>query len=89
MFSVWKFPLQAEHSQKINLPLGSKLLSVETQGDDIVIYVLVNKEQTEKEVKEIRAYGTGHDIPNDIVEFNFFGTAKMYNDSMVFHIFYK
>ncbi|MGV7002537.1 DUF7352 domain-containing protein [Priestia megaterium] len=89
MYSVWKFPLVADHSQQLDLPLGSKVLSVESQGDDIVIYALVNTEQTEKEVKEIRAYGTGHDIPNDIIEYTFLGTTKLYNDSMVFHIFYK
>ena len=89
MYSVWKFLLQADHSQKLEFPLGSKVLSVESQGDDIVIYALVNTEQTEKEIKEIRTYGTGHDIPNDIIEFNFLGTAKLYNDSMVFHVFYK
>lgn len=89
MYSVWKFTLKADETQVLELPLNAKLLSTETQGDDIVVYALVNTEETEKEYKDIRVYGTGHKIPDVITEYNFLGTAKLYNGSIMFHVFYK
>lgn len=89
MYSVWKFVLESQETQMLEVPLGAKILSTETQADNIVIYALVNTEQTEKEYKDVRVYGTGVEIPDVITEYNFLGTAKLYNGSMMFHVFYK
>ncbi|GAB6439722.1 hypothetical protein CON36_34030 [Bacillus cereus] len=89
MYSVWKFVLESQETQMLEVPLGAEILSTETQGDDIVVYALVDTEQTEKEYKDVRVYGTGVPIPDVITEYNFLGTAKFYNGSMMFHVFYK
>lgn len=89
MYSIWKFVLESQENQMLEIPLGAEILSTETQGDEIVIYALVNTEQTEKEYKDVRVYGTGVAIPDVITEYNFLGTANLYNGSMMFHVFYK
>ncbi|MDA1675578.1 DUF7352 domain-containing protein [Bacillus cereus group sp. TH152-1LC] len=89
MYSVWKFALKTQETQVLEVPLDAQILSTETQGDDIVVYAMVNTEQTEKEYKDVRVYGTGVPIPDVITEYNFLGTAKFNNGSMMFHVFYK
>lgn len=94
--SVWKYNLKAQHDQVLELPLDSKILSVEAQDSDIVLYALVNTHQPEKERRKIAIFGTGHGINSTIDEYNFLGTVKLYvqtvkldNEYMVFHVFYK
>lgn len=89
MYSVYKFTLESVECQALELPLNSKILSTETQGDDILIYALVNTQETKKEYRDIRVYGTGHEIPDIITEYTFLGTAKLYNGGLMFHVFYK
>jgi len=89
MQSVWKFPVEAIQIQRLEVPKGSKVLSVDTQGEGVVVYALVSPAQTEKEYKEIRIYGTGHTIADDIDECTFLGTVKLQEETLVFHVFYK
>lgn len=89
MNSVWKYTLKIQEEQIIEMPVSSKVLSVESQGDEIVLYALVDKTAQETSKKTIRVYGTGHDIPESIHLFDFLGTVKMYNGSLMFHVFHK
>lgn len=92
MYSVWKFPLKAgEQCQVLEVPLHSKLLSTETVNEEIVIYALVNTQQTEKEFKEVRVYGTGNNIPGGIDNYTFLGTTKINSNfgTLMFHVFYQ
>ena len=91
MYSVWKFPLKAEERQLLEVPLHSKILSVNTVNEEMVVYALVNTEQTEKEFKEVRVYGTGHNIPGGIDNYTFLGTTEIISNfgTLVFHVFYQ
>lgn len=89
MKSIWKYTLKASTSQTIEIPIGSRILSAESQKDDIVIYALVNSEELSFESYEILTYGTGHSILENIDNHNFLGTVKMHSDALVFHVFYK
>lgn len=89
MKTIWKYTLKAEVSNIIDMPLGAEVLSVETQGDDINIYALVDPMETAQQQIEVRTYGTGHDIDVDLSHYKFLGTAKLYNGSLMFHLFYK
>lgn len=90
MKRVYKYVLQVTDEQTIEIP-SEKILSVESQGDNIVVYALVDMDEKTifKYEYEFRTYGTGHDIPDDIYFFTFLGTVKMYNGSSMFHVFYK
>lgn len=87
--TIWKYILNAGQVNNIDIPLGAEVLSVETQGDDIVLYALVNSVEKSKQQIEVRAYGTGHDIDVNLSDYNFLGTAKLHNGSLMFHVFYK
>jgi len=83
MLQVWKFVLQPEI--EISLPRGAELLSVASQGNDICLWAKVNPE-AEKEKRSFVAFGTGHQIPDDL-NLKFIGTAMIYDGSLVFHVF--
>lgn len=89
MKSVYKYTLDIKESNVIELPLFSEVLSVESQGENIVVYGLVNTEQKETISYDFRTYGTGHIIEFDLKEYKFLGTVKMYNGGLMFHVFNK
>jgi hypothetical protein len=86
--SVWKWILNSQESNIIEVPLSTQILSTETQGDDIVVYGLVNVNEEEKAKIDFRVYGTGHEFKMGS-DYKFIGTIKMYSGSLMFHVFYK
>lgn len=85
--SIWKFNLKADNKQVIEMPLGTVIMSVIDQDDVIVVYGLVNTEETRKQYNEFLICGTGHDLPRDIGDYNFVGTVPKYNSTLIAHIF--
>jgi len=89
MNTIYKYTLKVTPIQMLDLPLYSKILSVESQDEDIVLYAMVDTEQAKKWVTMIRIYGTGFQLTKDIDEFNFLGTVKLDEGKLMFHVFYK
>ncbi|KAB2329434.1 DUF7352 domain-containing protein [Bacillus mesophilum] len=88
--TIWKYVLKAGTLNEIDMPFGCELLSVETQGEDIVIYALVNTKEDKQQKVEVRTYGTGHDIDTNLTNgYKFLGTANLQAQSLMFHVFYK
>lgn len=83
MSQIWKFTLQPVC--EIEMPLGSKILSVVAQDNNTCIWAKVDP-RVEKIKRRFVGFGTGHEIPDD-VEMSFVGTAFLNNDGLVFHIF--
>lgn len=89
MYSVWKYTLQAVEHQEIHIPYEAKILSVQAQHNEIVLYALVRTGEPLKERLEVAVYGTGHDIPSAIAEkYTFLGTVPLANGNLMFHVFY-
>jgi hypothetical protein len=88
-YSIWKYTLKAETSQMVEVPFGAEILSLKTQGDDIVIYALVDTQETYTTSIEVRVYGTGHYIDVNIADYRFLGTAKLHGGALMFHVFYS
>lgn len=88
MKRVYKYILEAKELQTIRIP-SNQILSIESQMNDIVVYALVDLEQSKEFKYEFVVYGTGHDININIEDYKFLGTVKMHNDSLMFHAFYK
>ena len=91
MKKIYKYNLFPTDIQALNLPIGSKILSVEEQYGNIVLYALV---ETAPEFNFEDSYvflikGTGHICEEDLSEFNFLNTVKLQNGALIFHIFYK
>jgi hypothetical protein len=89
MLRIYKYVLEEKSIQILELPMNSRILSVESQGEDIVLYVMVDAEERRKWARMVRIYGTGFDITPDIDDYRFLGTVKLSQGKLMFHVFYK
>ena len=87
-YSIWKYPLDITNKQKIIMPKGAKILSVQNQNHSPTIWALINTEAVPEE-REIYCFGTGEPLNTKVNELIFIGTVQNNNGSLVFHIFEK
>jgi len=87
MKTIWKYELFP--TTKLELPIGSKLLKVNTQkngaGEKPMLWFLLDPNMVVTETKTFTIYGTGHNVPDHPGEY--VGTFFLLNDSLVFHVF--
>ena len=86
MKRIFKYVLVPTDYQIVKLPTGSRILSAESQMDDIVLYALIEDSQTYMDNVEIIVKGTGHDA-NDLKNFTFLNTVKLRDGLLMFHVF--
>lgn len=67
----------------IHMPQGAKLLSVQVQRGEPMLWALIDESEPIVN-RKIRSYGTGHTTPDDPGQF--VGTFQM-DDGLVFHVF--
>lgn len=84
--TIWKYSLKADDVQEVEIPIGSKLLSVQTQNGIPCLWVLVYEKNT-KEVRKVYTFGTGEPLNFLPEALTFIGTYQMYNGELVFHVF--
>ena len=89
VYSIWKFKLSGEVSQKISIPKEAKILSVEIQHNEMVVYAMVNTTIKETEQRKFRIIGTGDTTDASINNYVFLGTVLMADGEYVFHVFYQ
>ncbi len=85
MKSVWKFELPITDRFSIPMPVGARLLNVETQNEQPCLWALVDP-AAEKEGRQFRLAGTGHPI-NNPDELSYVGTCMMRGGGLVWHLF--
>lgn len=86
MNRIWKYPLVINDSQKLNLPRGSRVLSVQLQHGQPTLWALVS-DGFYKDELTISTRGTGHAIEEDLGRF--VSTYQISGGSLVFHVFVK
>lgn len=89
MRTIYKYPLKKDVCNIIELPLSTKILSVEAQGENIVLYGLMDTEEQITVPYEFRIYGTGKEIEVDLEPYTFLGTVNLYDGMVMAHVFYK
>lgn len=82
--TIWKFELEIADDQTIEMPVDSEILTVQTQNEIPCIWALVDP-TAEKEIRHIKIYGTGHDIPYNQPK-KYLGTFQLKNGAIVFHV---
>ena len=83
---IWKWTLQVTDNQKIQMPLGAKILSVQVQHGAPQVWAMVD-ETAPQEWRSFATYGTGNPQP-DIAEYGrFIGTYQLNGGGLVFHVF--
>ncbi|KKK90993.1 hypothetical protein LCGC14_2717450 [marine sediment metagenome] len=82
---IWKVPLEITDEQKIALPKGARILSVQAQADVLCLWALIDPDATPRDFT-IRIFGTGHPA-DDAVGLEFIGTTQMLDSALVWHVF--
>lgn len=85
MKTIYKYTLDANNTV-LEMPMGAKVLSVASQGDDLCLWAKVDTEDP-IEQRTFEVYGTGHPMPDDDEHLQFLGTALMHGGSLVWHVF--
>ena len=85
MKAIWKFPLKTVEAQSVEMPLDAKILSVQSQFEEPMMWCLVEPDKP-KAFREIRIIGTGHPVEDDFTGI-YVGTYQVYGGSGVFHLF--
>jgi hypothetical protein len=83
--TIWKFQLAIFDTQVIKVPLGSKLLTIQSQGGNACLWVLCDGNNPLIEQRKIALYGTGHLLPDKCGEY--IATFQMGGGALVFHAF--
>lgn len=87
---IWKYPIETEDDQHIQMPKKAKILCVQVQRNQPCLWALVNPD-AEKVARQIFVKGTGHPIelsdndPKDY--FKYIGTYQLESLQLVYHVF--
>ncbi len=85
--SIFKYKIKRSlDGQVIELPAGSKILTIQDQYNVPTMWVLVNIEETLIVKRTFRIYFTGEHFPGIPETFDFIGTVQMDN-GIVLHVF--
>ena len=80
MKAIWKWPL--EPFTVLDIPAGGHVLTVQPQGDQLVLWALVDQNAVTNP-RHFRVYGTGEELPDNPGDY--VATAQV--GSMVWHVF--
>lgn len=88
MSTIWKYPVPIQDAFSLNMPQGARILSVQTQRGEPVLWAWVYPEEPLVE-RRFFLVGTGHPMSDDISLFSLFyvGTFQVAAGSLVFHLF--
>ena len=84
MFIIYKYPISVDDKITLSLPLDSRILAVQIQKGEPVIYVLVDPSEECNENRKLELYGTGMEVSLNRI---YIGTFQMLNGGLVFHLF--
>jgi len=84
MKRVFKYPLEVD-TQRIIMPRGAKLLTVQTQGSAPMLWALVD-DNAPMEDRAIIIVGTGWEVP-EVQNLEYVGTFQVSGGLFVFHVF--
>jgi hypothetical protein len=82
---VWKFPFELKDDVEIQMPTGARVVHVGSQHNIPMLWALCDAE-AEVEARCFRVAGTGHPIPESVVD-NYVGTFMMMGGHLVWHVF--
>lgn len=66
MKTIWKFRLAGMDRQRLRMPKGAEVLTVQIQGDEPFIWAIVD-DQAETETRVFDIYGTGNPLPESVM----------------------
>jgi len=82
---MYKYVLNP-YTSKIQMPKNAEILHVVSQQDKICLWAEIDP-SAEPEYRFFEVFGTGRDIPAG--NRKYFGTVKMSDDQLIFHVYEK
>lgn len=85
---IWKYTLDTTDTQKIKMPFGAQILTVQSQKDNVCLWALVDPSEQDEE-KIIETHGTGNEMylgSANVVRV-YIGTYQLHDGDLVFHVF--
>lgn len=90
MKTIYKYELEGEDIQTLQLPANHKILCARNQNEKFVLYIQLDTLETEMIDVEILIAGTGQQLSTDIdTDYIYIDTVGFGNMSYVFHIYHK
>ncbi len=83
---IYKYPIPVNDNIELELPMNSKILTIQMQKSKPFIWALVNPGKTIGQVRHLELYGTGMDVPEGR---EYIGSFQMLGGDLVFHLFEK
>lgn len=83
---IWKYPLHPGDNM-IEMPLDSRPLHVDMQGNEPCMWVLVPNSEALLEKRRFKVYGTGHEIIEACHCLRHVATFLMGFGALVWHVF--
>ena len=87
MNAIYKYKLSEGKVQWVSLPIGSTVLSVVEQHQDIVMYAVVDVEQENTQEIEFLLLGTGQFFNIALGDYTFLNTVKLSGGNLMLHVF--
>jgi len=84
MEKIYKYPLAVQELQLIEIPIGSRVLSAQAQGDVPTIWAMHSQEEDKVNV-EVRMVATGEEF--EVEDWRFIDTVQI--GSFVWHVFMR
>ena len=82
--SIWKYDLEIDDEQSIDVPEGAKMLTAQIQKGNLCVWAIVDP-RSEKKPRKFYVFGTGHH--NDFAGKDYLGTVQIHEGNLVFHVF--
>jgi len=82
--TIWKFELQNNDFQAIEMPKDAEILSIQPQNNKVCIWAKVDPDN-EKESRAFQIIGTGNPVSDKPKKY--LGTFQIYEGQLVFHLF--
>lgn len=79
-----KVCFQLPKNEFLDMPKGAKVLSAQSQGDNICLWAMVDPSEV-SENRHFVVIGTGHDVPE--LHLVFIDTVQLFGGSLIFHVF--
>ena len=90
MNKISKYKLENVDKQTIELHLPARILSIMEQNDDIVLYSVVDDDNSIPKIPiDILVVGTGDVLEDDISLYTFIGTVELFGGQEMWHVFYR
>jgi L-2-hydroxyglutarate oxidase LhgO len=83
MKRIYKYTLELTDNQIVEVPIGSRILSVKSQNESLVVYILIEYTATTNMRYEFLIHGTGH-YADDVANATFIDSVMFKDGSLVF-----